>query len=152
MAQGSAEQETDLFKFYEEAAEKTKAHAWAQTTWILTLNSGILAFSLNFFANHPSQDHFLLVEGVCTAVGVVLCLFLIYLLQELGGHISHYWTSSNRLAAGNAQLADFVFPNDIEAVRAGRAAPFPPFCRRLQILAGMFAGAHVVWLVIVASL
>lgn len=25
----------EIFKFYEAAAEKTKAHAWTQTTWIL---------------------------------------------------------------------------------------------------------------------
>jgi hypothetical protein len=138
----------DLFKFYEDAAEKTKAFAWAQTTWILTLNAGVLAFSLDFFANHADNAHFVLVEGISSGVGVALCLFLIYLLAQLGGHISHYWTSSNRLAASNAQLAALIFPEDLATARHGQRVPFPAFCRRLQFLAALFAAAHITWLIL----
>ena len=51
----SLDKALDVFKFYEEAAEKTKGHAWSQTTWILTLNAGILAFSLNLFAAYSTK-------------------------------------------------------------------------------------------------
>jgi hypothetical protein len=44
----SPEQTLAAFRFYEEAAEKSKSHAWSQTTWILALNAGIMAFSLKF--------------------------------------------------------------------------------------------------------
>lgn len=140
----------DLFKFYEEAAEKTKAHAWAQTTWVLALNAGIIGFSLNFFASHGNATGFVLIEGIAASVGVFLCLFLIYLLNELGRHISHYWTISNRLASASPALAGFLSASDLAAARAGRAAPFPAFCRRLQFLAALFAAAHVGWFGVVA--
>jgi hypothetical protein len=140
----------ELFKFYEDAAEKTKTAAWSQTTWMLTLNAGIMAFSLDFYANHSADPHFVLVEGVSTGVGIGLCVFLIYLLQELGGHISHYWTSSNTLAVADPRLTALIFPDDVAAAKANRPAPFPAFCRRLQALAGLFAAAHIGWLAIAA--
>src|SRR6266704_447270 len=84
-----------LFKLYEEAAEKTKAQAWSQTTWLLTLNAGIIAFSLDFYANHADTRGALLIECIAAVVGIVLCLFLIYLLHELGRHLSHYSTTSD---------------------------------------------------------
>ena len=146
-----ADQVPELFKFYEEAAEKAKAQAWAQTSWLLALNAGIIAFSLNLFAIYGTAAHFLLVEAIAAGVGVVLCVFLIYLLAQLGGHISHYWTTSNKLASGYPPLAAFLSAADLAAVRTGRPAPFPAFCRRLQLLAALFAAAHVGWLGLVAS-
>jgi hypothetical protein len=146
----TADQIPDLFKFYEEAAEKAKALAWSQTTWILTLNAGIMAVSLDFYAKNGTHPRLILIEGISAGVGVVLCLFLVYLLHELGGHIRHYWTTSNRIAASNEHLVAFISPSDAEAARVARyRAPFPAFCRRLQWLAGLFVVAHVGWLGIV---
>jgi hypothetical protein len=58
----SADQALAMFKFYEEAAERTKAHAWAQTTWILTLNAGFwrflspATFAADLRSSSPSRD------------------------------------------------------------------------------------------------
>ncbi|OOP57225.1 MAG: hypothetical protein AYP45_04670 [Candidatus Brocadia carolinensis] len=135
-----------LFKFYEEAAEKTKSHAWSQTTWILTLNTGIFAFSLNFYAEHAAVRAYLLIELFSAGVGVVLCGFLVYLLQELGSHISRYWTSSNQIAANYGPLVRFIDKSDAVAARkSDYCAPFPKFCRRLKFLAILFLIAHVGW-------
>ena len=147
------EQTFTAFKFYEEAAEKAKAHAWSQTTWLLAINTGLFAFSVNFYAQHRNLPGFLLIEFITAGVGVVLCAFLLYLLDELGGHISHYWTTSNKLAAENPPLVGFISAKDALAVREpGYHAPFPPFCRRLQCLAGLFLAAHLGWAVVVAYL
>ena len=94
----------EAFKFYETRADNTKAHAWAQTTWILTLNAGLLAFSLDLYANHSSLRGFAAIEWLVALAGVVLCGFLIYTLRELGRHIAHYWTSAKR-ARGDAPRA-----------------------------------------------
>jgi hypothetical protein len=144
------QQAFEAFKFYEEAAEKTRTHAWSQTTWILTLNAGIIAFSLNFYAQHSTNPAFLPIELVAVGVGLVLCLFLIYLLQQLGGHISHYWTTSNKLAAGYPPLKPFISEKDArQAGKPDYRAPFPAFCRRLQFLAVLFMAAHLGWAVVV---
>lgn len=141
----------ETFKFYEAAAEKSKAHAWTQTTWILSLNTGILAFSLNFYAEHSTNPAFLLIELISAGVGVVLSGFLMYVLNELGSHISNYWTSSNKIAAGYAPLVPFVGEDTAaKATEKGYHAEFPQFCRRLQYLAGLFIAAHIGWALIVA--
>ena len=49
----------DLFKLYEEASEKTKTHVWSQTSWILTLSTAILAFSVNLYVEHRTVLGFL---------------------------------------------------------------------------------------------
>ena len=141
------EETVTVFKFYEEAAEKTKAHAWSQTTWILTLNAGIFAFALKLYTDHAGVYWFSLMEFVCAGVGIALCVFLIYLLSELGRHISRYWTSSNKLAVDYPPLVPFIEESDAVAVRADPkyCAPFPRFCARLQWLAWLFLLAHIAW-------
>ena len=144
------DQTLNLFKFYEEAAEKTKAHAWSQTTWILTLNAAILGFSVNFYANNSDKTAFFTIELLSSGVGVVLCIFLLYMLNELGGHISHYWASSNRVAAGYAPLIPFIGESNATAARAhDYSVAFPAFCRRLQELAILFLVAHLGWVIFV---
>lgn len=69
-------------KFNEEAAEKTKAHAWAQTSWILALNAGILAFSTNLYAEHRTIPGFLVIEWLCFVAAAILCLYLVYCLTS----------------------------------------------------------------------
>ena len=112
----SPDQTLNLFKFYEEAAEKAKAHAWSQTTWILTLNAAILGFSVNFYASNSDKPAFFAIELLSSGVGVVLCGFLVYLLNELGGHISHYW-----LLPTASQLDTCLSFHSSE-----RATPLPP--------------------------
>ena len=151
---GLGDKALELFKFYEAAAEKTKAQAWAQTTWILSLNAAIIAFSLNFYAEHPTLRGTWLIEVVAAIVGLVLCLFLIYMLQELGKHLSNYWTASNRLAVGYPPLIPYIGKKDAKAAQKPRypGAPFPPFCRRLQVLTGLFLCVHLAWICIARAL
>jgi hypothetical protein len=136
----------ELFKFYEEAAEKTKAHAWTQTSWILTLNAGVLGFSLTLYLEKANDPLFIYIELLSAGVGVVLCVFLFYVLNELGRHIRNYWTTSNKLAAPYPPLASFIGESEVLKAREPKyEAEFPAFCRRLQYLAVLFLFAHVGW-------
>lgn len=139
------QQTLEAFLFYETRSDKTKAHAWAQTTWILTLSAGLLAFSLNFYADHSSVRGFIVVEWIVALAGIVLCSFLIYTLHELGVHIRNYWTTSNTLAATHPALVPFIGGQGAaEKTRTSDyRAPFPPFCRRLQVAAAFFILAHL---------
>lgn len=77
----SLDQALEAFKFYEEAAERTKGHAWSQTTWILTLNAGILAFSLNLYAEYSTKIPFiafLVIEWISCIAGLTLCGMLFF--------------------------------------------------------------------------
>jgi hypothetical protein len=134
------------FKYYEEAADRRKGHAWSQTTWILALSAGILAFSANLYAEHRDIPGFLIIQCLCFAAGSILCLYLVYVLDQLGQHISSYWTNSNRLAGRYAELEPFAKHEDAVAARSPNYhAPFPKFCRRLQIPAFLFIAAQLAW-------
>jgi hypothetical protein len=141
----SAEEDIDLFKFYEEAAEKAKGHAWTQSSWVLSLNAGIFVLIANL------KDSSFFFHLISAFAGVVLAAYLIYVLGELGNHIRTYWTSSNKIAAKSAGLMDFIGEKDkFEAKLPGYRAEFPRFCRRLQFLAFLFVFAHLGWVVVVA--
>jgi hypothetical protein len=140
------------FKFYEEAADKNKAQAWSLTTWVLTLNGGVLAFAITFYVEHPANPIFPWIEVLSALVGLALCYFLIDMIQQLGKHVQHYWTSSNRIAAATPALTSFIDPRDVERAREETyRAPFPRFCRRLQVLAILFLLAHSGWAILVLT-
>ena len=141
----------DAFKFYEEAAEKTKSHAWTQTAWILTLNTGVIAFSLDLYLQHAKDPAFLIIEFFSAGVGIVLCMFLYYVLGELGRHIRNYWTFSNKIAADLPFLTSFIGKDNARrAKEENYEAEFPQFCKRLQYLAVLFMLAHLGWALFVA--
>jgi hypothetical protein len=148
------EQTLEAFRFYEARADSTKAHAWAQTTWILTLNAGLLAFSLDLYANHSSLRGFAAIEWLVALAGVVLCSFLIYTLHELGSHIAHYWTNANALAAAHPALVPFIGGDRAaeEARTPGYRAPFPRFCLRLQLVAATFLVGQIASAALTTSL
>jgi hypothetical protein len=135
------------YEFYEEAARNTKTHAWSQTTWILSLNAGVLAFSVNLYAVDPGLPALVLIELLTAAVGLVLSGFLLYMLQELGKHISNYWMKANKFAASFKPLARLIMtPEEAASALTAEDPPeFPDFCRRLRWLTILFMLAHVGW-------
>ena len=112
----------------------------------MALNAGILAFSTNPYAEHRTIPGFLVIEWLCFVAAAILCLYLVYVLNQLGEHISGYWTAANKLAATFSELEPFVDPNDVVAARsADYHAPFPTFCSRLTIPVILFMGAQFAW-------
>jgi hypothetical protein len=144
-AQLSSNDSMELFKFYEGAADKAKDRSWTLTTWVLALNAGLLAFSFDFFAKNAASPAFVVIEAASAAVGVALCGFLIYMLRENGGHVSHYWTSSNKIAAAEPKLRPFIGAKEADRAlnKPNYKAPFPSYCRRLELLAAAFAVVHL---------
>jgi len=145
------EQQVGMFKLYEDAADRTKGHAWTLTTWMLGLNTGVLGFSLNALLEHEGKSGFLIIELFAAIVGSILCAFLFGALAELGKHIASYWTNANLIAAGSPALAPLIGDEGAKARKPRYRAPFPRFCWRLQVLAVLFLLAHLTWFGYVAS-
>lgn len=148
----SSDKRFELFKFYEEASQRTKSDAWTQTSWVLTLSGAILGFSMNLFIEHRSVPGFLVIEWACAAAGVVLSAYIAYVLHQLAKHIRTYWTAANRLAAPDRFLRDYIDPKDVEAALQPRyRAPYPKFIIRLLIPPVLFMLGHVGWAFYVLS-
>lgn len=148
----SPDQLLGFFKFYEEAAERAKGHAWAQSTWVLTLNGAILGFSLNLFVQSTPVRGFMLIAWFAALAGVVLSAYIVFVLIELCRHIRRYWTAANRLAAQSVPLSAYI--GHEEATKARREtyeADFPNFILRLMWPPGLFAAAHLSWAIYVST-
>ena len=152
----SLDKALEAFKFYEEAAEKTKGHAWSQTTWILTLNAGILAFSLNLYAEYSNRIPviaFFVIEWISCIAGLVLCGMLFFVIRELGTHIATYWETANKLAVGYVPLMQLIGEKRAAKARdPNYKEELPRFCKRLRWPVALFMAAHVVWAVVVTGL
>ena len=98
----------ELFKFYEEASQRTKADAWTQTTWVLTLSGAILAFSVEVYLEHPGSPGFAAITWSCAVAGLVLTAYIMFVQHQLATHIRTYWTAANRLAASDPFLRDYI--------------------------------------------
>jgi hypothetical protein len=145
-AETAGDRSFEFFKFYEEAANRAKTDAWTQTTWVLTLVGAILAYSMNLYIEHRDVPGYLIITWACAAAGVLLAGYVAYVLHQLGKHICHYWTTSNRLAAAHPILRDFIPAKDAEqAGQKDYVAPYPLFIKRLRIPIALFALGHLVW-------
>jgi hypothetical protein len=128
--------------FMKRLLRKPKA---AQSSWILSLNAGIFVLTANL------KDPSFVLRLASAFAGIILTVYLIYILGEIGNHIRTYWASSNKIAAKSPKLRDFIGDKDsYEARLPGYRAEFPRFCRRLQILAFLFLFAHVGWVTVAA--
>ena len=71
----------EIMKYYDETAAKAKERIWTITSWIMALNAGIVAYSLNFYVDHRDAT-FLPFELILCAVGIVLCSFSLCLIGD----------------------------------------------------------------------
>lgn len=149
----SAGELLNAFRFYQEAAERTKGQAWNQTTWLLTLNAAILAFSINVYLDHQTAKGFLLLEAFAGVAGMVLCGYTLFVLDELGKHIQNDWTNATRVAVDVPGLLPYMgLASSVGLRDPAYLASFPRFIERLRIPVVFFAVGHLAWFVAVAAL
>jgi hypothetical protein len=138
----------EMFKFYEGAAQRTKADAWTQTTWVLALSGAILGFSMKAQLEYSQATVLPAIVIGCAAAGLVMTLYATHVLLELAKHIRNYWTSANVLAASHTLLRSCIPAAEVARVeqqgpcyKAGQ----PKFIYRLLIPVLLFAIGHVAW-------
>lgn len=123
----------DIMAHYEGMADKSKSRAWSLTTWILTLNSGLFAFGIKFYSENQKDPNFLMIELACCGIGILLCLFLSYVLYEQGRHLRGYWQVTDRILSKHTWLSETT---GIEP--EGKPIAFPRFCIWLILLSCLF--------------
>jgi hypothetical protein len=91
----------DLWKYFQNRADMLKERQWTIGTWILTLLSGVAAFSLSqetlsitrtgIAANKP------LPAFVLGLVGILICGYGWIVIHNYGHHIQRNWDRANRV-------------------------------------------------------
>ncbi len=129
-----------LHSAYEEAASKVKSRTWTITTWVLTLEAALIAFSVEFYTEQLGDRGLLLIQLAIAIVGVALCAFLLFLIKDQGNHLKEYWISQRKLQSSNTKLGGLALadPEDLT-----KPVKFPPFCTRLIWLVALFAVGFV---------
>ena len=153
------DQAFDGFQFYENAANTIKGRTWTISAWILTVNSGIFAFVYNLFKENTVGSPILLVAIAACIAGITLCWFLLVFVIDQGGHLQWYWAQQRLAAISDPDLQTLTqtHTDDQEDIddwmskllswvsreqrerqqRTGK--PFPTFCRRITLLAFIYA-------------
>jgi hypothetical protein len=91
----------DLWKYFQDRADMLKERQWTIGTWILTLLSGVAAFSLSqetlsitrtgIAANKP------LPAFVLGLVGILICGYAWIVIRNYGHHIQRNWDRADRV-------------------------------------------------------
>lgn len=131
----------ELIKFYEDLASTIKSRTWAITTWVLTLNAALLAYSFQLYLEPERPPEFLLLVLAISIVGIALSIYLFIFISDQGQHLRHYWTMENKVGAWNSSVRGLVMDQlgFEEARDDDYSARFPQFAARLRLLAVMFA-------------
>jgi hypothetical protein len=73
----------ELMKYFDQTAATAKERIWTVTSWILALNSGLIAYSFKIFIEHRTEAlRFLPFELILCAVGIVLCAYSLPLIKD----------------------------------------------------------------------
>jgi len=129
----------ELNESYEKAAGTVKGRTWMITTWVLTLQAAMIAFSVQFYTEQSGDPGFLLIQGAIALVGLALCAFLFVFIRDQGKHLKGYWIAQRKLASWNTALRGLVVSGWEDHSAPDFGVRFPPFCTKLMLLVGMFA-------------
>ena len=100
----------DLWKQFEEDANKAKDRLWTITSWLYALMSGLMAFLLD------QQNHNKILIPFGAGTGILLSLYTWYMSKELGRHIKKHWDRANKIReekiTGLTEVWDLKPPDD----------------------------------------
>jgi hypothetical protein len=101
----------DLWKYFQDRADMLKDRQWTVATWLLTLITGLVAFSLNqqtplFASIGAVAGNFILVL-VVSLVGIAIIVFGVMVVLSYGSHIRRNWKRADRVKAHVRDLQMF---------------------------------------------
>lgn len=90
----------DLWKYFQDRADMLKERQWTIGTWILTLLSGVAAFSLSQETLSITRTGIAvgkpLPAFVLGLVGILICGYGVIVICNYGHHIQRNWDRANR--------------------------------------------------------
>ena len=105
----------DLWKYFQDRADMLKERQWTIGTWILTLLSGVAAFSLSQETLSITRTGIAvgkpLPAFVLGLVGILICGYGWIVIRNYGHHIQRNWDRADRVRCGlvERQIHDLDF-------------------------------------------
>ena len=91
----------DLWKYFQDRADMLKERQWTIGTWILTLLSGVAAFSLSQETLSITRTGIAvgkpLPAFVLGLVGILICGYGLVVVRNYGSHIQRNWDRAGRV-------------------------------------------------------
>ena len=114
----------DLWKYFQAQAELLKANMFQSVTWIIGFAAAVLGFILAEFVDFEGSGIAVVNRVVAIlfcVVGLVLCLYALFLLSEFAGHINRNWERSDRCLKRVDRLQIIINPHSIRNPRSKKA-------------------------------
>lgn len=132
----------DLWKYEEDQGNTVKGRMLSIVTWLLALAAGVLGFTLKELGIiEGKQDNALIAIGL-SVLGLAICIYSAFLIDEFGNHMKRHWGSADWLRARIDGLDDIKraggqdFPGLAEK-------QLPQICQRIAVIVTVFAIAFV---------
>ena len=113
----------DLWKYFQDRADMLKERQWTIGTWILTLLSGVAAFSLSQETLSITRTGIAvgkpLPAFVLGLVGILICGYGVIVIRNYGTHIQRNWDRANRAKKKIAGL-DAIWNGETRGDQQGR--------------------------------
>ena len=143
-----------LWKQFNDDADKTKDRMWTIASWMFTLQAGLLAFIGKYWSENPESKFKIAnpVIAIATGVGIILCIYSIYMISQYGYHINSMWNRANIIRRQIPGLSDIWFINNTKKIEDDKNAKdergLPAISRNLIYLCIVFMVVFIVLLVI----
>ena len=136
----------NLWKHFNEEADKTKDRMWTMASWMFTLQGAVIAFIVKqLFTSKSNEDHLMIandaVAMATSLIGAVLGGYTIFLICQYGYHINGMWNRANVIRRQINGLNEIWFTNNQEKIDKDKSSKDE---RALPSVAG--------WLVFLSSL
>jgi hypothetical protein len=136
-----------LWKYFTDDAAKIKDRMWTMASWMFTLQAGIIAFiGKNIVTTEgytpKVQNHVLML--ICAALGFVLSMFTLFMIQQYGSHIRGMWNRADKVRRHISGLTEIWLLDDAveiqkDAERVGHEdKSLPKAARRLMYMGSGF--------------
>jgi hypothetical protein len=115
----------DLWKYFQDRADMLKERQWTIGTWILTLLSGVAAFSLSQETLSITRTGIAvgkpLPAFVLGLVGILICGYGVIVIRNYGTHIQRNWERASRAKKEIAGL-DAIWKGNLPPSQQSRSS------------------------------
>ena len=117
----------ELWKYFQNRADMLKERQWTIGTWIVTLLSGVAAFSLNQETLSITRTGVAIGKPLPAlaigVVGILICGYAWVVIRNYGSHIQRNWDRADRVKKQISDLDAFWKGENVDCQQSHQALP-----------------------------
>jgi hypothetical protein len=146
----------DLWKYFQDRADTLKERQWTIGTWIVTLLSGVAAFSLNQETLSITRTGVAIGKPLPAlaigVVGILICGYAWIVIRNYGLHIQRNWDRADRVKKQISDLDVFWKGENVDCQPSRHGLPQESIYLRVIVVGFLILFAGISFVSIVAAL